>query len=49
MDEPFTGLDEYTRLEVIQYIKKKSAGKLTLLSTHQQSDINALGGIMIHL
>lgn len=49
MDEPFTGLDEDTRLEVIQYIKKKSAGKLTLLSTHQQSDINALGGILIHL
>ncbi len=28
MDEPFTGLDEDTRLEVIQYIKKKSAGSL---------------------
>ncbi len=49
LDEPFTGLDAGTRTEVIRYLKKKSAGKLTLLSTHQEEDIEALNGIRITL
>ena len=47
LDEPFTGLDAGTKSDVIRYLKKKSAGKLTLLSTHQEDDIRALNGIRI--
>ena len=49
LDEPFTGLDEETRIDVIQYLKRKCVGKLVLLSTHQETDVEALGGIVIHL
>ena len=47
LDEPFTGLDAGTKADVIRYLQKKSAGKLTLLSTHQEEDILALDGIWI--
>lgn len=43
MDEPFTGLDEDTKQEVIRYIKEKAKGRLTLFSSHQQEDAGALG------
>ena len=49
LDEPFTGLDEGTKAEVVRYLQKKSAGKLTLLSTHQEEDIVALNGISMTL
>lgn len=49
LDEPFTGLDAETKADVIRYLKKKSAGKLTLLSTHQEEDIQALNGIQISM
>lgn len=47
LDEPFTGLDAGTKNDVIRYLQKKNAGKLTLLSTHQEEDVSALGGIVI--
>ena len=49
MDEPFTGLDEDTKQTVIEYIKEKSAGKLLLVTTHQEEDIAVLGGEPISL
>lgn len=49
MDEPFTGLDEETKQQVITYIKEQSAGKLVLISTHQEEDVKLLNGIKIHL
>lgn len=49
MDEPFTGLDEETKQQVITYIKEQSAGKLVLISTHQEEDVQLLNGIKIHL
>ena len=49
MDEPFTGLDDETRHNVILYILEKTAGKITLLTTHQQQDIHALNARLIHL
>ncbi len=42
MDEPFTGLDEATKEHVISYIRKKTAGRLLLVSTHQEEDVAAL-------
>ena len=49
MDEPFTGLDEDTKQTVVDYIKEKSAGRLLLVSTHQEEDVAALGGTLITL
>lgn len=49
MDEPFTGLDEITRQEVICYIREKTAKKLVILSTHQEEDVEALGAKLIRL
>lgn len=49
MDEPFTGLDEDTKRTVIQYIKERSAGKLVMISTHQEEDVALLNGTLIKL
>ncbi len=49
MDEPFTGLDEETRISVISYMKEKTAGKLLLLSTHQEEDVQLLGAVRLGL
>ncbi len=49
MDEPFTGLDEETKALVIRYIRKNSRGKLLLLSTHQEEDVELLNGISVRL
>lgn len=47
MDEPFTGLDEQTRHLAIGYVKEKAGGRLLVIATHQEEDIEALGGILI--
>lgn len=49
MDEPFTGLDEGTKDMVISYIKEKTTGKLLLVATHQEEDVPALNGELLHL
>lgn len=47
MDEPFTGLDEETRQTVITFIKEKAPGRLLLIATHQEADVEALDGILL--
>lgn len=49
MDEPFTGLDEKTKLTVIRYIQEKTQEKLVLISTHQEEDVTLLNGTLIKL
>lgn len=49
MDEPFTGLDETTRMEVIHFLKPLVTKKVLLISTHQAEDAKALGASVIHL
>lgn len=49
MDEPFTGLDEETKSQTIAYIKSRLHGRLLLLSTHQEEDVDLLGGTRILL
>ena len=49
MDEPFTGLDEDTRQTVISYILEKNAGRMLLISTHQEEDVASLGSEVIRL
>ncbi len=34
---------------MIRYIKEKTEGKLVVLSTHQEEDVEALGGELIRL
>ncbi|MCI9105495.1 MAG: ABC transporter ATP-binding protein [Lachnospiraceae bacterium] len=47
MDEPFTGLDERTRHLVIEYVKEKTSGRLLVVATHQEEDMQALSGILL--
>lgn len=49
MDEPFTGLDEEMKHRVIGYIKEKQEGRLLLLTTHQEEDVNLLGALLLRL
>ena len=38
LDEPFKGLDETTRLGVMEYVKRHTAGKTVLLVTHEEAE-----------
>jgi len=49
MDEPFTGLDEDMKRQVISYIKEKTVGKLLLITTHQEEDVELLDETLILL
>ena len=42
MDEPFTGLDKEAKLNTIEYIKKNRKGRLLIVSTHNEEDIELL-------
>lgn len=44
MDEPFTGLDEKTRDQVIDFIKKYRGGRLLVITTHREADAGKLDG-----
>ena len=46
LDEPFKGLDEETRAQVIAYLKKYCAGRLVLLATHDEGEARAMGAIV---
>jgi NitT/TauT family transport system ATP-binding protein len=41
MDEPFKGLDDTTKQQVISYIRQKTAGKTLLLISHDEEDAPA--------
>ncbi len=49
MDEPFTGLDEGTKEDVIRFIQEYRKGRFLLISTHQKEDVEKLGGVLITL
>lgn len=49
MDEPFTGMDETLKRDVITYIKEKQNGRLLILTTHQEEDVDLIGGILVRL
>ncbi len=48
-DEPFTGLDADTRAKVISYVKEKRNGRMLLVATHQEQDVEALGAQLLLL
>lgn len=49
LDEPFTGLDQNTRLEVIQYLLKMRKDRILLVATHGVNDASLLGAKVIRL
>ena len=49
MDEPFTGLDEGTKIDVIRFLQEYRKGRFLLISTHQKEDVEKLGGVLITL
>lgn len=49
LDEPFTGLDRETKLEVIDYILKMRGNRILLVATHGVDDAAMLGAKVIHL
>ncbi len=49
LDEPFTGLDRETKMEVIEYLLKMRRGRIMLIATHGVDDANLLGAKVIRL
>ena len=48
LDEPFKGLDEATKREVMEYFKEQSAGKTVLLVTHDSKEATFLTEKVLH-
>lgn len=44
MDEPFKGLDENTRMDVIDYVREKIKGRTAVMVTHDEEDIKDIQG-----
>jgi len=42
LDEPFKGLDEKTKGEVMNFVKEKTVGKTVIMVTHEQSEATIL-------
>lgn len=49
MDEPFTGLDEETKEDVIRFLQEYRKERFLLISTHQKEDVKKLRGVLITL
>ena len=49
MDEPFTGLDAKTREKMTKFILQQKGNRTLLVSTHQESDVEALEAELIKL
>lgn len=49
LDEPFQGLDEGTRAEIIALVKARADGRTMIVVTHEEEDVEALGAELIIL
>jgi len=49
MEEPFKGLDEALKLQVMQYVKEKTQGKTVIFVTHDKDESVALEAKLILL
>lgn len=49
MDEPLKGLDAKLKQKVIEYIKERVKGKITIIVTHDKSEAEAFGAELIVL
>lgn len=48
-DEPFKGLDETTRADVMRYFKEKTAGKTVVFVTHDSVESDTLADEVLHI
>lgn len=49
MDEPFTGLDKATRVQVIEFVKRHARDRTLLVATHGEDDAALLGASKVLL
>ncbi len=49
MDEPFKGLDDATRIQVISRIKENLNGRMLLVITHDETDARLLGADIVYV
>lgn len=49
MDEPFKGLDDKTKMKVINYVKKYGEGKTLIITTHNIEEIDMLKATLIKM
>lgn len=49
LDEPFKGLDENLKLQVIDYVKRRTKGKTVIVVTHDKEEVQFLEGNLIIL
>lgn len=49
LDEPFTGLDEDTRNEVIHYVLERLEGRMLITATHHKEEADLLRGKIVNL
>lgn len=49
MDEPFTGLDEVNRSLAASYIKDRLRGRLLIVTTHQEEDLQLLNAELLRI
>lgn len=49
MDEPFKGLDENTKIQVINYVKENLRDRLLMVITHDENDAKLLDADIIKL
>lgn len=49
LDEPFKGLDEALKLQVMSYVLEKTVGKTVILVTHEKEEVQNLNAKLITL
>lgn len=49
MDEPFKGLDEKTKKNVIDYVKRNSKDKIVIITTHNLDEIEMLEATLVKM
>jgi NitT/TauT family transport system ATP-binding protein len=49
LDEPFQGLDDMLKEQVIDYVRRKTLGKTVILVTHDREEAERLGAELINL
>jgi NitT/TauT family transport system ATP-binding protein len=49
LDEPFKGLDEERKKQVISYMKKRTEGKTVIVVTHDKTEAELLGADLISM
>jgi len=49
LDEPFKGLDDAVKLQVIEYLKNKTRGKTVIVITHDKNDAELLEAELVTL